>query len=580
MRRTFQDFYARKKPWFRVALLFLGLTFVFWLFLGREGPVFYQTMAPFSGPPLLVALLAFIPSFLMMTLMSMGKLKSQTIVLLSLFSALVLALFVWRMPLQLAGQSILFGALVAVFPILWALLHAMWLFKLLVDSGYFDVFRRSLQEVSGDRRIQTILVGFGLTAALESTAAFGAPIVISTSIMAGLGFPPVLAASIALIANSSPSSWGTQALPIYMLSSVTGLEADRLGRILAWQTPWITALLPFGLVLMVAGRKGLRGVWSLALTAGLGYAVTALLTSRFVSISVTGLASGMGSMLAILLWVKLVKPKEAWLFPGEEKKSGPGDPPSRGEVLRAWSPFLVLILVVGLFNGTGLASLLGDTGKLAFPWPRLDGHVFAVDPLTDRYVEYPARFSQNILTSGGSLVLLAGWLAAPFIRMKPGQVLRSYWASFKDMLPAGATIATILGLAYLMNYSGMAASIGLAAAQVHALFLAPLFALLGLLGCVLAGSVSGGNALFGGAALFAAGRVGHDPYFITGTLCAGGTLGKPITPQNIVLAEAAIGRQEEGEAPKLISRVFLWVAAYTLVLVVLVFVQGLLWRPA
>lgn len=566
----------RKRRYKIAACLILLALIASCLFLFNDGAVFVQSMAPVGGIPVLTALVAFIPSLMLMLLMSMGKLKSMTVVLMSLFSSVLLALVVWRMPLLLVGQSILFGGTVAIMPILWALFHAMWIFQLLVDSGYFDKLRRSLQKVSPDRRVQTILVGFGLTAVLESIAAFGAPIVIATSMLTGLGFAPHLAASVALIANSAPSSWGTQGMPLLMLSSVTGLDVNHLGAIVAWQTPLITALLPLGLVILVSGRKGLRGIWPLALISGAGYAATAILCATYISVSITGIAAGIVSMSLTLLWSRYFKPKNLWLFDNEVSERRESESQTKGELLRAWSPFLVLIAIVTLFNGTGFAENFDRIGNISFAWPKLDGLVFSVDPHTGLFSEYSARYSQNLLTSGGTLVLISGWICAPLIRMKPRQVLRSYWTALKNMLPAGGTIACIMGMAYLMNYSGMASSIGLAVSKLSVSVLPFFMVLLGLVGCVLAGSVAGGNALFGGASLFAAKQLGIDPYFVTGTLCSGGTLGKPITPQNIVLAEAAMGQHDEGQPAKLISRVFIWVAFYTVLMFVLVFIQSLI----
>ncbi len=568
----------RSHPWRSMitggvmALLLALLVVLFW---PRPATSFYQNLIPIGRHPIPAALIALVPSLFLLVLLSVSRIRSVWVALISLGLALILAMSIWRMPPILSGHSILFGVSVAVFPLLWALLNAMWLFRLLVDSGHFDTLRHSLQRVSTDKRIQTILVGFGLTALLESMAAFGAPIVIITSMLTGLGFPPYQAAAIALIADSAPSSWGTQGLPILMLSSVTGLDADRLGRVIGWQTPVVMALIPLGLVIMVAGRKGLKGVWPVALLAGVSYGVTGVLASRYLSVSITGMAAGLVSLLVILLSLK-------WLKPGEIRAGYPGpvaegnsEVHGRAAIIRAWSPFLVLMAVMGLSNAIGLAQRLAGTGQLVFPWPQLNGSVHSVDPHTGAHALYPAVFSQNLLTTGGTLTLLAGWFSVPCLGMSVRRALKSYGLAVKGMLSAGSTIACILGIAYLMNYSGMAASIGLAVSQVSAGALAPLMVYLGLLGSIVAGSVSGGNALFGGAAVFAAKRLDLDPHLIAGTLCSGGTMGKPITPQSLVLAEAAVGRVEDEPAPRLLPLVLGWALLYSLILFVMVLAYSL-----
>ncbi len=564
-----------RSPFWLISASILAAGIVFYLFLPGSPEAFHQDMLPLGDHPILTALVAFIPSLVLMVLMGTGKLRSISVVLISLAVSLFLALFVWRMPPILAGHSILFGMTVAVFPLLWALLNAMWIFRLLTDSGHFETLRQSLQRVSPDKRVQTVLVGFGLTALIESIAAFGAPIVIVTAMLIGLGFPPQLAAAISLISDSTPGAWGTQGMPILMLSSVTGLDTNRLGTFIGWQTSLIASLLPIGAVIMVSGWKGFKGIWPLPLLAGFSYGLVGLLCSQFLSISITGMAAGLASVAVILLATKLVKPRSIWLFPGQELAVENQDPLPRGKVLRAWSPFIVLITVMGLVNGTGLVKLISGLGNLTFAWPKLNQAVFTVDPHTGFHVNYPAAFSQNLLTAGGTLTLIAGWISAPLLGLKPRQVLKSYWGAFKGMLMAGSTIACILGLAYLMNYSGMAASIGLAVSLVSAGALSPLMVVLGFMGCIMSGSVSGGNALFGGASLFASQRLGLDPHLIAGTLCSGGTLAKPITPQSLVLAEAAIGHQETDPPHRLISRLLGWVAFYMVVMIIIVYIQSL-----
>ncbi len=555
------------------SLLAAGI--LLYLFLPGTPEPFHQNMLPLGDHPILTALVAFIPSLILMVLMSLGRMRSINLVLISLGVSLLLALLVWRMPPVLAGHSILFGMTVAVFPLLWALLNAIWIFRLLTDSGHFETLRLSLQRVSPDKRIQTVLVGFGLTALIESIAAFGAPIVLVTSMLIGLGFPPQLAAAVALISDSAPSAWGTQGLPILMLSSVTGLDADRLGSFVGWQTPLMAALLPIGAVIMVSGWKGFKGVWPLPLLAGFSYGLVGVLSSHFLPISITGMAAGLASVGVILIAARLVKPTSIWTFPGQESLEEDRTALPRGEVIRAWSPFIVLVAVMALVNGTGLAKLMSGFGNLSFSWPKLNQAVFSPDPHTGFHVNYPAAYDQNILTAGGTLTLIAGWISAPILGLKPRQVLKSYWGAFKGMLLAGSTIACILGLAYLMNYSGMAASIGLAVSLVSAWALPPLMVVLGFMGCIMSGSVSGGNALFGGASLFAAQRLNLDPHLITGALCSGGTLGKPITPQSLVLAEAAMGHQETDPPHRLISRLVGWVALYAVVMIIIVYIQSL-----
>ncbi|MEL7610275.1 MAG: L-lactate permease [Bacillota bacterium] len=543
--------------------------------LPSNGQQFFQTNAPLGEHPFLTALLALLPPILQMALMNGCRLNGLQAALISLFLALLLAVFVWGMPAALAGHSVLYGMLTAICPVLWTLLNAMWIFRMLTRSGCFETLRQSLRRVSPDRRIQTLLVGFGLTALLESIAAFGAPIVIITSVLIGLGFPATLSAAVALISDSAPSAWGTQGMPILMLSSVTGLDAAQLGAVVGLQTPVLSALLPLGLVILVSGFKGLRGVWHIALIAGVCYGAVAMVFSRYVAVSVTGVAAGAAAIAGVLGCMRFWKPRGIWLFPGEcSVDSNTPAPAPTMEVLRAWSPFLVLIATIGLVNGTGLKAMLEPYGAFSFAWPHLDRAVWAADPVTGAFRQYAAVYRQNLLTTGGTLVFLAGLLSLPLLKMKLRDAFRCYWDAFVGLLPAGGTIACILGIAYLMNYSGMAASVGLAVSFVPAQALPCVMVLLGFLGCILSGSVASGNALFGGLSLVAAGRLGADPVFIAGTLCAGGTLGKTITPQNLVMANAAIEQHTGERNARLIPRVIGMTLVYMLVLVLLAWAQS------
>lgn len=536
-----------------------------------QGP-YYQNYAPLGGHPLLTSLLALLPAVLLLALMTCFRMKGLYAAGLCLLLALLLAVCVWGMPPALAGQSALFGMLTGLFPVLWTLLNAIWIFNMLQESGCFETLKQSLRSVSPDRRIQALLVGFGFTALLESIAAFGAPIAIATAMLMGLGFPPSLSAAIALLADSAPSVWGTQSMPITILGSVTGIEPQMLGGIIALQAPVLSALLPLGLVVLVSGRRGLRGVWPIAAASGLACALAAYTTAKYAAVYAAGSAAGVAAILVILACLKVYRPRKVWLFPGESTVGAATPPPLR-KTLQAWSPYIALIAIVGLVNGTGIKDALSAYGNIEFPWPGLHAEVFLNHPISQGAQIYDAIYKQNLLTTGGTLVFLAGVCSMLLLRLPFKKALGCYGNTLKALLPSGGTIVCILAIAYLMNYSGMTYSIGLALPAVPPGLLPVIAVLLGMLGCVLGGSVASGNALFGNLSVVMAARQGVAPTFIAATLCSGGTLGKPLTPQNLVIANAAIQQQGGEDGGPILARIAWMLLIYTTILALLATAQ-------
>lgn len=523
-------------------------------YAGAAGAAWYHDYTPFGGHLTASTLLALVPVFVMFGLLALKK-PAHVSALSALAVTGLLAVVVWRMPPGLAVSSVAMGMMMAVFPILWTLASAVWIFNMLVESGYFEVVKRSLGLVTKDRRLQTVLIGFGFTTLLESLAAFGAPIAIVGAMLVGLGFPPVTAAVIVLLADTAPSAWGTQGMPIVVLNSVTDLDINALTAIIGMQTPVISALSPALLVLIMSGWKGLKGVWPVTVAVGLAYGVIAALVASFIGPYVVGIAAALAAILTTLLILYRWRPQETWLLPGDAPVSaaevtGPGIP--LGEMARAWSPYVLLVAVIGLVNGTGLKHWLGAVSTVSIKWPGLHNAIYKTAPVVARPEAYPAVYEQPLLLVGGTLVFFAGVLAAVTLGIKPHRAARVYKNTLKQLALPGLTIISILGIAYLMNYSAMTYTIGLAFASTGFLF--PVAAtFLGMLGCTLAGSVAASNALFGNLSVVAGAQIGLDPTLSAGTVASGGTMGKAIAPQDLVIATGALGLP--GKESELLKRV-------------------------
>lgn len=551
----------KKAMYVAAGVLPASFSFVWWAWGSGGGGDYrwYQNYTPAGGDLALSAIIAAVPMAVMFILLGGFRKPSHVSALSALLATFLLATLVWGMPLGLAVSSTAFGMMMAVFPILWTLTSALWIFNMLVDSGYFEVVKKSLGYVTGDRRMQTILIGFGFTTLLESMAAFGAPIAIISAMLVGFGFPPMLAGVIALLADTTPSAWGTQSMPIVVLNSVTGLSINELAALIGKQTPVASALSPAALVLVMSGWKGFKGVWPVTAAVGLAYAVMAVVASNFLGPYVVGITAALAAIITTLAILRFWGPAETWLLSGDCPEDGSGRCDPRlpfGEIVRAWSPYFLLVIVIGLVNSTGLKHWLASVSTIRIAWPGLHNTVWKTAPVASSPEAYAAVYSQPLLLVGGSLVFFTGLLTVAALGIKPSRAFSIYLNTLRQTVKPGITIVSILGIAYLMNYSAMTYSIGLAFASAGFWF--PMAtAFLGMLGCTLAGSVAASNALFGNLSVVAGQQLGIDPVLSAGTLSSGGTMGKSIAPQDLVIASATLNLQ--GREGELLRRVF-WVS--------------------
>ncbi|MHB1394824.1 MAG: L-lactate permease [Clostridia bacterium] len=561
-----------KKLIYSVNILGMVLALVVFIKSLNSGDSWYQIYTPVNESLLLSTLVALLPAVSIFCLLIFMKRSAFVSSVSALLVALALSVFVWKMPLRLALSSTLLGMATGLFPIIWTLSSAVWIFNMLVESGYFEVIMESLKRVSYDRRIQTLLIGFAFICLLESLAAFGAPIAIGVSMLTGLGFPPVMSATIALLADTSPSAWGTQGMPLMILNTVTGIDINRLGMIIGRQTPLISALIPVGLVFIMSGWEGLKGVWLFAMAVGLAYAIGAFVTSNFLTPLAVGIVGALASIVVILIILKFWQPKHVWTFNGDSEFEPKEDRPklSISSIIKAWSPYILLVLAISLINGTGLKNILEKLSTIRWEWFGLHKVVMKTAPVVPSSEPYSAVFQHSILTSGGTIVFMVALVTIILLNLPIKTALKIYVRTLRDLLFPGLTIVCILGIAYLMNYSGMTYTIGLLFASSNMLFpFATVF--LGLFGCSLGGSVAGSNALFGNLVVVAGRQIGVDPAFSAATLCSGGTMGKSLTPQNLVIANSVL--KIEGLEGKLIGKVIGFTLIYATILGVWAMIQ-------
>ena len=541
---------------------------------------FLQVYDPL-GNVFLSALAAGIPLVLLLYLLGVRRAKGHHAAMLGTGSAVALAIAVWGMPVSMAVSATLNGMLYGIFPIVWIVITAIWVYNMTVESGEFEIIKNSLASVTDDRRLQAILIAFAFGAFLEGTAGFGTPVAITAAMLVGLGFNPLYAAGICMIANTAPVAFGAIGIPVVVAAQVSGLDMMHVSQIIGRELPFLSVLIPLWLVVTMAGWKRGLEVWPAALVAGMLFAVTQFVTSNYVNPYLPDITAAIATIVGFLLFLKVWKPAQVWHFPDEKPAAG-GKAVleySYGEVLRAWAPFLILAVLVFLWADdkyVQFKQVLVAVDKL-FPfyttsWPGLDGLVYKTAPVVAKNAPYAASFTLNLISASGTALLLSGLLSLLIIpNYGPAKAAGCFVRTVVQLKFPILTISLILGLAYIMNYSGMSSTLGLAFTATGSLF--PFFApILGWLGVFLTGSDTSANALFGSMQKTAAEQIGVDPYLTVAANSSGGVCGKMISPQSISVATAASGLVgQEGD----LFRFTLWHSVVmVLAMAVLVYLQA------
>ena len=503
-----------------------------------------------SGLPeyLLSALVAAIPLYLLFYMLAFKRTPGHKAALVGTTSAVLLAIAVWGMPASLAISATANGMLLGLFPIVWIVITAVWVYNMTVESGEFEIIKESLAALTDDRRLQAIFIAFAFGAFIEGTAGFGTPVAITAAMLAGLGFNPIYAAGICLIANTAPVAFGAIGVPIIVAASTSGLDMNHISSIAGRQLPLLSVIVPFWVCITMCGFKRTLEVTPALLTAGLCFAVSQFAFSNFHGPYLPDIMSALITIVGMVVLLRFWKPKTSWHFPDEPpSKKNATLTYSTGEVLRAWCPYIILAIMVFIWGLVTFKTFVKPFDGFAFPWPMLNGLVVKTTPIVPPAVAgtpkaiYAAAFNFNIVSAGGTAILISGILSSFVMpNYSFGKAIACFFRTCHQLRFPVLTIATILGLAYIMNYSGMSSSLGLAFTKTGALF--PFFApILGWLGVFLTGSDTSSNALFSGLQRTTAEAVGVDPHLTVAANSTGGVTGKMISPQSISVATAATG---------------------------------------
>ncbi|KYZ75495.1 lactate permease [Anaerosporomusa subterranea] len=496
------------------------------------------------------AIVSSIPLLILLYMLGIRRSKGHYAAMIGTSAAVMLAIAVWKMPISLAISATLNGMMFGLFPIVWIVVTAIWVYNMTVEAGEFEIIKNSLASITDDRRLQALLIAFAFGSFIEGTAGFGTPVAITAAMLVGLGFNPIYAAGICLIANTAPVAFGAIGIPIVVAAQVSGLDMMHISQIVGRQLPLLSFLVPLWLVVTMCGWKRSMEVMPAVLVAGGCFAVTQFLTSNYVNPYLPDITSSVVTIVGMLLFLKYWKPENVWHFPDEKPATGGAVKLkySTGEVLRAWAPYIILAVLVFLWADDKYLNfkswLLSQDKLLPFfliSWPGLDGLVIKTSPVVVKNTPYAAKYMVNILSAAGTAILFSGILSL-FLIPNYGfsRAATCFVKTVKQLKFPICTISLILGLAYIMNYSGMSSTLGLAFTATGALF--PFFSpILGWLGVFLTGSDTSSNALFGSMQKTAAEQIGVDPNLTVAANSTGGVTGKMISPQSISVATAATG---------------------------------------
>ena len=503
---------------------------------------------------LLSTVVAAIPLVVLLGALAFFRIKAHWAAVLGLISALIVTIFAYGMPAPMAGLAVLNGALYGLLPIGWIILNIIFLYRLTEESGSFKVLQDSIARISEDRRLQLLLIAFSFGAFFEGAAGFGTPVAVTGALLIGLGFSPLAASGLALIANTAPVAFGALGAPIIALAAVTGLDLMQLSAMVGRQLPFFSILVPFWLIWAFAGWRGMLEIWPAILVAGVSFAVPQFLVSNYHGPWLVDVVSAMISMACLTLFLRVWRPGTIWtstaltgrgapaaVSPAVGARASnpvPAAQHDRKAVLAAWIPWLILTVFVFLWGVPELRKVLDSVSVLRFPIEGLNNMIERVPPVVAKAQKEPAVYVLNWLSATGSGILLAAIIAGFFMKYSPLGLARLYWKTIVRVRYSLLTISAMLALGFLTRYSGTDATMGLAFATAGVFY--PFFgAMLGWLGVAVTGSDTASNVLFGGLQKITAEQLGLNPLLMAAANSSGGVMGKMIDAQSIVVASTA-----------------------------------------
>ncbi|WP_020185075.1 L-lactate permease [Methylopila sp. 73B] len=514
-----------------------------------------QVYDPF-GNAVISTIVAAIPIVVLLAGIGVFHMKAHTAAIAGLAAALLIAVFAHGMPADKAGMTALYGAAYGLLPIGWIILNIIFLYQLTNEKGYFKILQDSIAGITDDRRLQLLLIAFSFGAFFEGAAGFGTPVAVTGAILIGLGFSPLAASGLSLIANTAPVAFGALGTPVIALAAVTGLPLLDLSAMIGRQLPFFSILVPFWLIAAFAGFRGMAQIWPAILIAGVTFAVPQYLVSNYHGPWLVDVVAAIASILALTLFLRVWKPRQIWTSAdgaapalagagGSIGRHGggaggahvaPAHP--RGDVIKAWIPWLILSVVVFCWGVPQVKAFLDGISILKFPVAHVDQLIQRVPPVVPAPKPEAAVYNLNWLSATGSGIFLSSIIAGFVMGFSPLAMAKTYWRTLVLVRFSLLTIAAMLSLGFVTRYSGVDATLGLAFAQTGWLY--PFFGtFLGWLGVALTGSDTSSNVLFGSLQKISAEQLGLSPTLMAAANSSGGVMGKMIDAQSIVVASTA-----------------------------------------
>jgi lactate permease len=538
-----------------------------------------QGYDPFANP-LVSTLTAAVPIVVLLGAIAFLNMKAHVAALLGIGSSLAIAIWAFEMPAGMASTAAAFGAAYGLMPIGWIVLNVIFLYRLTEQRGQFRILQESIAAITPDRRLQLLLIAFGFGAFFEGAAGFGTPVAVTGAMLIGLGFSPLAASGLSLIANTAPVAFGALGTPVMALASVTGLDLHELSGMVGRQLPFFSVIVPFWLIAAFAGWRGMLQVWPAVLITGVAFAIPQYLVSNFHGPWLVDIIAAVCSMGALTLFLRVWRPATIW----RSTKRGEPDEGVAGElgattytseqVFKAWLPWIVLSVCIFLWGIPQVKAWLDSLFSIKLPVSGLHQLVQKMPPVVPAATPEAAIYNFNLLSMTGTGILLASLISSALMKFSVRDFLREYVATFVVVRWSLLTIAAMLALGYVTRYSGADATMGLAFAQTGWLY--PLFGtMLGWLGVALTGSDTASNVLFGGLQKVTAEQLGLSPVLMAAANSSGGVMGKMIDAQSIVVASTAT--RWYGHESEILRYVFFHSVALALMVSLLVLGQAYVW---
>ncbi|ARX69062.1 L-lactate permease [Bacillus cereus] len=509
-----------------------------------------QVYDPF-GNIWISAAVALIPIIFFFLALAVFRMKGYVAGFITVVLTVLVALFAYKMPFTMAMAATGYGFLYGLWPIAWIIIMSVFLYKISVKTGQFDVIRASVLSITNDHRLLVILIGFSFGAFLEGAAGFGAPVAITAALLAGLGLNPLYAAGLCLIANTAPVAFGAMGIPITVAGQVTGIDPHKIGQMAGHQLPFLSLFVPFFIVFLMDGFKGIRQTWPALLVAGSSFAITQFITATFLGPELPDITSALVSLVSLSLFLKVWQPKETYQSGQANSEVAATTTVASmpkltfGKVVKAWSPFIVLTVMVVIWSQSFFKALFAPGGALEslvfkFEIPGLHNLVMKAEPIVNKPTPYEAILKFDVLSATGTAILIACIISIFILKMSAKDAVATLKETLNELKMPILSIGFVLGFAFIANYSGLSSTLALALAGTGGLF--PFFSpFLGWIGVFLTGSDTSANALFSNLQAITAQQVGVSEVLLVAANTTGGVTGKMISPQSIAIACAAVG---------------------------------------